>query len=1567
MLRLHTSLLLTAVLLLASIATQAQTFNVYGVNASAFPKITADYVAIDAAGVPITDLTKSDFRIVETPQGGNSVDLTATLKQECIDQQEDPEASIIIILDRSQSMSEVVGGTQRWITAKDAVKAFVSRLKFTGRTRVSLVSFAGNYVVINEWVDNKQPVLDSLTLLKWQTTTNYVLPFEAPGNNIYELFKKRPADVPKYVFFLTDGHPNPAINDEIKFVNENTQKLGAQGIRFYSVTIKETYTHWVLEQLSRATGGKSIVTDENGIIDLLTYLALETQIKKLCRISWISPSTCNEQGQNRSVAITLLRGGNPISNAQYLAPPKSVARVVVSDPVLFCGDPPPNNSSFANVTITAENATFTANAFSIVPSTYFTVVDWNYPTNQSTFAPFNLPPTGKRIIRVQFTQGASQSFRQAQLSFVGSPCPPSAILVGGTGVIILQSPDGGEVFSTCDTVTIKWAGVLPTQPVTIWYSEDNGVTFPNVISANATGLVYKWLPPRAGVAYRVKVGVSSAKQFVWAKQLGGAGSETATSVAVLKSGLKVYASGYFDGPTKIGSTTSSNMAGNTDGYLAEMDSDGNIVSVSLLTGTASNDDRVIGTVVDTLGNMYVAGYFSSPVVTFGPYSIPSRGPLDARNMFVYKFAPNGSMLWSNISKGSSTQSSSADATDLGLRYDASGNPEVIVVGTFQRFIEVGISRGGTFETAGPYTNATPRPYHVVYDVAGYPRLTANAAAPVAGVTYKSKSVADGFGYNYDTDSYSGPRSFTPPLITLPNLGLTDVFVTKNGATPSSRDSSSAAFSAQAPQLSFMITSATFAATPQGQTTSITTQSLVGVLKNTGSFRVFIQTVNIAGANSSDFSVTSQKVGVPLDPGMSTSLEMVFAPTGTGRRTALLEIIGNCNATAQLLLEGNGLAPCAWENQSNVDLGKVPIGQGQPSRLTTCILKNMGPLNLAGTLSTVAIDPDLTLVNPGPFSIPANGGCLDITLSIAAASAGVKSATLAFGLPAECGAPSTIITVEIVEPRVAIDSVDFGRVRLLTPVTDTITITNLNNDPAILTGFTLSNAADVNFAITVPAPQTLAPGASVAVPVVYTPQTRGAHSIELIGNVKGQVAPLIGQASGTGFLPAIAATGYSFNAWTRGALSPETGKVTFKNTDPTSTLFINNIDFETASGSFAWVGAVPTFPLSLLPGSAPLELSVSFTPQAIGVNTVRVCVSSDAKPGPGPVPPYFDTCVVVTGVGLDQSDIPPITFAKTLICASRTQSFTITNPSSKFPLNVLAPRVTGDAAQFLIDQNVDFVIPPGGTKKITVTFQPTTIGLYSATYSFSNDQSLRLNITLSGEGVTTGIDFRINNIAPGQIGQAISTPVAVSFDPTVLTGALPTEFTLTFTHDPDYVQFNSFVAPSMAGWRFTATPSPGRLIVLAQTVAAPITVGNFVTPSFNIYLNADSSLPITLDVTTPLPCLVPTGDQSAIVMSQFCFTAARLVTIGAQSASLKNPKNNPVQDRLVVEYSTGITLSTVFHVVDAFGSIVRETTSPIVPSGVYLFEMNTDDLASGAYFLRMISGPFIATTQFVIVR
>ncbi len=1569
---LRTALIAAVVVMASAMSVSAQSISVYGVNTLAFPKISVDYIAFDATGNPITDLAAPDFRVSETPQGGSPVDLTASVTHDCKTLQTDPEASIIIILDRSRSMDDDVNGRKRFDYAKDAIKAFVNQVKFVGETRVSLVTFSGTVENTVEWASSAKPILDSLRLMRVLTNTNYVLPFEDPSRNIYDLFKKRPANLPKYVFFLTDGHPNPGIDiasstkSEAKFVADNTQKLLAQGIRFYSITILEPTTYPVLEDLSKATGGKSIVTKEEQLVDIMQFLALETQVKKVCQISWVSPYTCTEQGRSRVAGITMLRGTKPTTNVQVFTPPASVAGVEVSDPVLFCGDPAPNQASVALVTLTARGATFAATAQTILPSTYFKVVDWNFPLNQTNFAPFNLPPGGKRVIKVQFTQGATQSFRQAELAFTGFPCPQKITLVGGTGVVLLQSPVGGELYSTCDSILIKWAGVLPTQPVNLEYSDDGGATWKSINPA-ATGLVYKWVAPKAGVNYKVRVSVSPVRQFAWATQLGGFGNETPTSVAVVPSGVKVLATGFFEGNTKFGNTTQTGAAGNIDGYFVELDSDGKIVDPSkvlLLVGTASNEEKVVGCVVDNKGNYYVGGYFSSPAVTFGPY-LPSRGPLDTRNYFLFKFDSTGRLDWQVGSKGSNTQGSYSMLTDIGLRYDAAGNVEVIAAGKFQRYVEVGLNRAGAIERSAAFPNNQDRDFYVLYDSQGYPRFFSGTKPTTGtGLIYQSKTATDRLNFTYETGDYVGSKTFTPPDITIGNNsgpGAKDVYVTKNGAAPASSDQSKAVFSVKSPQLEFRPNKVTFASIPQGQSDTRTAQ-----LTNIGNFDVTIKSVTIAGANGADFAIAGNLVGQLLQAGKSLVVEVIFNPKGTGSRTALIEAIGSCGSPIQLSLEGVSTAPCLVETNAFVDQGKVPLSQPRQMKIT-CMLKNVGPLAITGNLQVVTPDPDITVTNTGAFTV-APGACLDVNIDVKAATPGVKQIKVGYGLPPElCGDAQSTIKVEIVEPRVIIDSVDLGRVRMLTPTNGTISVSNLNTEEAEIVSITASDPGNPNLVFTIPAPQKLAPGEVVKIPVVYTPQSRGAHTANVVVVIKGKEgAPLTGQAKGFGFLPAIKATGYKFAPWTVSTTSPEQGKVVIQNTDSESALVINGVSFENPTSPLSFAANVTGFPITLQPGSPAIEIPVTFTPQVVGNNTVSVRISHDAKTGPGLVPPYSDTIVIVEGLGRDPSSLQPVVFPKTLTCATRQQTIDITNASAQFDLVCQAPAGTGDVAAFSLDQTTGFTLRPGQTKTITITFQPQTIGSATASYAIVNDQNLKLNISVSGEGINTPVNFSFGTINEGKIGQAVSTPINVSYNAADFAGATPTQFNLTLTHDATSMKFKGITA-QQAGWTFLPIATVGRLDIAATSVAGGLAQGLFVTPSFDVYLNADSSLPIKLSVTTPLNCLVPVGSQTGVKMGVVCFTSGRLVEFGKTLAGLAKPLGNPVRDVVTIPYSTGLTLSTSFQIVNTMGDLVLEVHSPVVPSGDYVLEADVSGLSNGLYFVRMVSGPYTATTSFNVVR
>lgn len=1546
---------IVGLLLLAASSASAQ-LNVYNVNTSAFPRVTADYVAFDGQGNPLENLTAADFTVTETPFGGSPVNLSATVRHNCINIVGDPAASIVLVVDNSNSMTNEAGSPSKprleWV--KDALKAFVDRVRFNGQTSVAIITFSSNTRILADWSTTAAPLKAGIDTLKPGGATRYELPFEAVPN-IYDLFETRNPSIPKYVFFLTDGNPSPLMDKPQEFIDRNVAKMTSLGIRFFGVSFLVEPAHYIVEQMARGTGGKSILANEKNVFDIYSNLALETQRRSICTIEWISPFVCSMPERDRTAVITLLRNNNPTATVQYQTPPSSIAEVDVSDPVLYCGDPEPNNVSFANVTIEAKGGPLTITGHSVTPNTYFRVVNWDATNAQPNSLPFTLQPGAKRTIRVEFRQGASKTFRQAVLALEGTTCPPDIILVAGTDVVFVQAPNGGELFSTCEKVKIKWVGVLPTQPVTIEYSNDNGARW-NTITTTATGLAYDWTPPAPGTRYLIRISVSPAKKHDFAFGVGGTGNETATSLAICPNGSNLFATGFYEGPSQFDPT---NTPGDIDGYFLKLDNDGRIVKTSIMTGSGSNEEKIIGVVVDKDCNYYVAGYTSSPSVRFEGQDLTLPN-LTTRRMFVMAFRADGSFMWQGYGEGDGVSTTYVDATNIGILETPNNPPVIYVTGNFQRYMRSGLNAIGQMQQSSRYTTNNNRSYYVTFDGQGYPRLFEGTAPTNPAIKWKTMKVQDQNGYEYETGTFTGAKVFgtAPNQIAIGSKGGSDVFFSKFGAPPASSDVSDAVFSVEAPVLT--IDPATISAPAPIAVGQSTTFSL-SMIRNTGNFPVEITEATLTGAHPGDFQLLTPLVGRRISAGQVLSVEFEFKPTAAGKRTAILEIVGTCGTSGQIVIDGDGLPPCTWETAS-IDFGKVALGTTPAPSQTVCVLKNLGPNPLSGTMTATGSTGDFTITGLGAFTIPGNGGCHNVTATLNSTTGGQKIVNLSFGIPEECGVPSATIRADIVEPIVRIDTVILVPQRVLTPRDTAIYIRNLNNEPAEITNVTFT--PDANFPEVTPpgTPFTIPANATARIPVRYTPTARGPHSMSIFVTVRGQQNLLEGIVRGTGILPAIDASGHTFTAWTVNQPHPDNGVVTVSSVDPTTPLNIYGVEFvDPAQTDFAWVGPVPSgFPITVRPGDPALTFPVSFTPRAVGLRTTQVRILHDAKPGPDPIPPYAETLVDLVGVGIPASSLPPIDFGDVLSCATKTQTFEIVNANTQEPLNCQAPIATGDVNAFVIGETAGFVVPPGDRRTVTITFQPPTPGPFSASFTIPNDQALDLVVNVSGVGITANAAVAFSNIPTGIIGQVMAIPIRSTVDN--LDTFRVRNVSITMSYPQRFMRFNSIGTANDPQWQW-APPviGPGSLTLNGTTETGTLPNGSIlVAPLFDVYLTADSTLPISVVMSTPYDCIVSSGSTGTVTMSLVCYAQGRLVNFSRTQASMAQPAPNPADDRTVIQYSTGIECVTRFDVIDVTGNIVKHIETPRLPSASYELSLETFDLGTGQYFLRMTSGPSVFT-------
>jgi hypothetical protein len=118
-------------------------------------------------------------------------------------------------------------------------------------------------------------------------------------------------------------------------------------------------------------------------------------------------------------------------------------------------------------------------------------------------------------------------------------------------------------------------------------------------------------------------------------------------------------------------------------YLAKYDSSGNVLWVKSFGGSLY--DYVYAIAIDASGNIYIAGNFQSPTITFGTTTLTN---VSGHDVFLVKLNSSGTVIWARSAQGSSTATYNFQTT--ALTADNSGN--VIITGYFDSSITFGSQR-----------------------------------------------------------------------------------------------------------------------------------------------------------------------------------------------------------------------------------------------------------------------------------------------------------------------------------------------------------------------------------------------------------------------------------------------------------------------------------------------------------------------------------------------------------------------------------------------------------------------------------------------------------------------------------------------------------------------------------------------------------------------------------------------------------------------------------------------------------------------------------------------------------
>ena len=246
------------------------------------------------------------------------------------------------------------------------------------------------------------------------------------------------------------------------------------------------------------------------------------------------------------------------------------------------------------------------------------------------------------------------------------------------------------------------------------------------LTSNGAGDVFIWK-------------ISSSGTFIWAKNIGGIGSDNDEAVATDASG-NVYVTGGFtftpDFDPGPGTFTIATFGGE-DIYVLKLNSSGDFVWAKQLGGSSGEGGRDIK--ADADGNVYTTGLFvNSADFDPGPstFILTSAGP--STDIFISKLDADGNFIWA-ISFGELTLDQG-----LSISLDASGN--VYSSGYFQGTVDFD---PGT--SIFSYTVSTRSAYIL--------KLGAGSTVPLTLLDFSANSTASGITLKWQTTKEVNTKSF----------------------------------------------------------------------------------------------------------------------------------------------------------------------------------------------------------------------------------------------------------------------------------------------------------------------------------------------------------------------------------------------------------------------------------------------------------------------------------------------------------------------------------------------------------------------------------------------------------------------------------------------------------------------------------------------------------------------------------------------------------------------------------------------------------------------------------------
>ncbi len=870
--------MLLVLLAFGEVCLQAQYLVIDSISSSNYPALSARIQLKDSLGYDVGLLQKSEFSLKEN--GTSIVPLDLVVHDANLGE----SGATMFAIDHSASMA-MVSDTEHLKTRLDQVQAAIDAVFAGAKTEKGIYygceSFSSLSTINSPLSTDISSLLAGVHSITPLGGTEYNDAFLSTKNGAISALARIANVSSRQIVFITDGNPDHAV-----LTDSIVHLCWTYGIKVYAICLSNQAPSSLTTIASQTHGAVFIVHGQQDLTQVLALLLEQFRMTRIVEVQWHAPYVCNEAERVRNVELTFQRGFSVKANSSYTAPPSAVAKLVSDPAILSFGPVPPNSSVTRQIKLHAINAPFTISSASIIPASYFTIVDFG-----GRSLPLTLQPGDELTVTVRFTQGLDTSTRNTALVFESQPCSARVTVVGGSKLFELLSPSTLSSLNSCDTMHIHWTGGDSTGSYSVWYSLNADSTNPTWIriADSVRAEYYDWTHPVTASNIRIRVRNSIGNKVTWARDIGGRMDETVGSLALDAQRTGVYVcGGFLDTMHCLGQTRL--PYGDRDAFLAHVTSDGTLLWLSSFGG--SGTDRLNAVCADTAHGLYAAGDFGSYTMSVGSETL-HLAPLDYANVFVAALNDDGSPRWAASGGGTSTNSSIVHVDSI-----ACDHGQVYLSGQFTLYLRMQSSSlsSGTWKELDGSTK--PQAFTATYDANGVLLSLVATHVPHA---YTTSAVDDGLGNGYSLNLFSGVQNNGAADLNLVSLGGTDISLRKWSLAHDMDALSSTPVSVNGDPWTFAGSVMNFGSVAVDSTVD---GNFSFLLRNATSVDQVISGIEIIGADSSMFSILSPNTNHVVAPGTQVPIRLRFRPTRDGGIAAYLVVRTACNVDT-IMITGVG--------------------------------------------------------------------------------------------------------------------------------------------------------------------------------------------------------------------------------------------------------------------------------------------------------------------------------------------------------------------------------------------------------------------------------------------------------------------------------------------------------------------------------------------------------------------------------------------------------------------------------------------------------------------------------------